>query len=479
MSIARLPTRFRLAHRARPAGAAFALALSLTLAACATGPRFEAPAQDFKGRVSVVDTPEVLPGKEVKIAGRGFVPGQQVRLSYGGAALGPVATADAEGNFRTAFTVPAGTPAGQHPLVVTATGPAAALVHSLKVSPDVPLSGQARFDVRSQKLVLGLYQADYSAKNDRLFVTSAVGRPPVKQSELVKVNPQTLAIEARVSPGAAPQRASAAGQPPREGGVFAVYGVGVDDTHGHVWVTNTRQDTVAVYRQSDLALVKQFEPGAVPHARDVVIDEARGKVFVSPVGHPFIKVFDARTLQPLPDIAIRSTLKGPDAKDFSPMSLALDPAAGKLYTVSLSTAEAAVIDTASAQVDKVFALDGAKSALGVGIDPRTKRLFVAAQGSDNVLIVDPATGKTLHDVPVGAGPLNVSVDSARGLVYVPSRGASTVTVLDVNGKIVANLPGGTLPNHVTNDGKGNIYAVNKGRGDEDAEGNRLTRIAPR
>ncbi|RYY66606.1 MAG: ATP-binding protein, partial [Comamonadaceae bacterium] len=74
---------------------------------------------------------------------------------------------------------------------------------------------------------------------------------------------------------------------------------------------------------------------------------------------------------------------------------------------------------------------------------------------------------------------NVAVDANRGLAYVPNRGAGTVTVVDTNGKIVANLPGGTLPNHVTFDGKGSIFAVNKARGADDAQGDRITRITPR
>ena len=65
------------------------------------------------------------------------------------------------------------------------------------------------------------------------------------------------------------------------GAVYAVYGVGVDDTHGNVWVTNTRQNSIAVYRQKDLSLVHQFPVDAVPHARDVVVDGTRGKVFAS------------------------------------------------------------------------------------------------------------------------------------------------------------------------------------------------------
>ena len=144
-----------------------------------------------------------------------------------------------------------------------------------------------------------------------------------------------------------------------------------------------------------------------------------------------------------------------------------------------NSAEVAIINTQTDEVEKVFPVEGALSAMGVAVSAKTNRLLVAAQGSDNLLIIDLATGKTLHDVKVGAGPLNVAVDSARGWAYVSNRAAGTVTVVDLDGKIVANLPGGSYPNHVAEDGKGTVYLINKTRGSEDPEGDRVTRIIPR
>lgn len=467
-----------------------AASLALVLAACASSPGFESPDASFKGQVSVVETPLVVAGTNVKLAGRDFTPGQQVTVYQGGTALNSnPATVGADGTFRTEFKVPQGAEVGSHSLVINAAKPAAATVFSLKVSPNLPLSGQDQFEIKSQKLVAGLYQAAYSAKNDRVFVTSAVGRPPVSQTELVKVNPQTLAMEARIRPMEAPapaarggaQSAQADGKPAPVSR-FAVYGVGVDDANGTVWVTNTRQSTVAVYQQSDLKLVKQFEPGVVPHARDVLVNSALGKAYATPVGNPEIVVFDTKTLAVSKKIPIQTTVKagrGEAEAKFSPMSLALDATNQRLYTVSNRTNEAAIINTRTEQVEKVFVVEGARSAAGVDHDPKTNRIFVAAQGSDNLLIVDAATGKTLHDVKVGAGALNVSFDPVKSLAYVTSRGAGTVTVVDVNGKIVANLPAGTYPNHVTVDGKGGVFAVNKARGTDDPQGDRITHIKPR
>src|SRR5690606_26408343 len=150
-----------------------------------------------------------------------------------------------------------------------------------------------------------------------------------------------------------------------------------------------------------------------------------------------------------------------------PASLALDAEGGKLFSVNLAAPEAVVIDTASDTVEKVLPLGHAVGAIGVAWDGGARRLLVVAQGSDNLLVVDPASGKVEHDVAVGAGPLNVAVDPASGLAYVSNRASGTIAVVDRDGRLVANLDGGTYPNHVHADGSGAVFAVNKSRGEDD------------
>lgn len=429
---------------------------------------FEAPDPDYHGEIkaSPVTGTAILAGSEVALDGRGFTPGQQITLSRGGVALNPDAAyvADAQGNFKATIRIPEDAAPGQHPIVISTAQPSGAAVFPLKVSPMVPLSGAEAYSLTAVKLVPGLYQVDSSAKTGALFVTSAVGRPPVKVSQLLKLDPKDLSIERQITPAAAP------GQ---DAGVYAVYGEGVDDRNGTVWTTNTRQNTVAVYRQSDLGLVKQFEPGLVPHAHTVVVDEKLDRAFASAAMTPEIVSFDAKTPAVRKHIAIESGVRG---EQFAVVGMHLDPAVHKLYAVSLKTNEAAVIDAKTEQVEKVFPIQGAKTPMGVAHDPQTDRLFITAQGSDNLLIVDAKTGKTLHNVTTGAGALNVAFDPVKRLAYVTNRGAGTLTVVDPDGTIKANLELGTYPNHAVVDGKGVVYAVNKAKGQDDAEGDRITRV---
>lgn len=427
---------------------------------------FDQPDREYKGSVRLGSADRSQPlfsGGEVSVQGQNFKPGQKVQLLKGNLPLAEGGfTADQEGKFQGKFKLPENAAVGTYPLIVTTDTPYYAEVTKLKISPKIPLSGEEKFTLTSEKLSPGLYQVGISEKSNAIFVTSAVGRPPVKTSEIFKLDPETLKVVARAKPSDA-----------KDGGVHAVYGVGVDDVNGTVWATNTRQNTVAVYKQSDLSLVKQFEPGLAQHARDVKIDEKNGKAYVSQVGEPELAVFNTKTLEKLPSIKIESKVRG---EKFSPASVDYDPASGKVFAVSLSTNEVAVIDSASGKVDKVLPVKGGLSTIGIAYDAADDRIFVAGQGSDNLLILDAKTGETLHDVAVGAGALNVTFEPVKKLAYVSSRDAGTVTVVDANGKIVANLPVAPYANHVVADGKGGVYAVNKSLNPDDPNGDRVTLI---
>src|SRR5690606_25073016 len=125
---------------------------------------------------------------------------------------------------------------------------------------------------------------------------------------------------------------------------------------------------------------------------------------------------------------------------------------------------------------KVIPLPPARGASGVAIAPKQNILFVASQRSDNVLLVDLQSEKILHNVTVSAGPLNVVWDEKTQLAYVSSRAAGAVAVINLEGELVANLPAGRQPNHISTDGKGNLYLVHKAENAQSATEDLLTHI---
>jgi len=427
----------------------------------------------------------ILAGSQVNVSGQGFKPGQQITLSYGPTPIsgGPL-IANAEGKVDGKITIPANAVAGSHPIVVIAQRPYTASVANLKVSPTVPLSGQADYEVTEAPAVRGLYQSAYSAKNNALFLTSAIGRPPVRQSELVKLDPDTLKILARVTPAEAPAPARSGAAQEGPGGaaggpsVYAVYGIGIDDSKDTVWVTNSRQNTVAVYRQSNLSLVKQFPPNTVTHPRDAVVDAQAGKAYVSATGKPEVHMFDTGTLESARIIQIRTQARG-RGKEFSAASLSFDANAHRLYVVSLSTNEVAIIDTRTDTVEKVLPVPGASGAIGVSHDPQTGRIYVAAQGSDNLVVLDGNSGAVIANTPIGAGALNVAFDPVKRRAYVSNRSAGTVAVTDADGKLVANLGPAPSANHVSLGKNGTVFAVDKSANARGEDSDMVVRIRSR
>lgn len=470
---------FRAPAGARPRMGLFAaLLLGAALIAAPQGVRAEAPFHTpaaFTGNIAVTSSERgsaIHAGGAVTISGRGLVPGQALVFQRGTTVLHDGAVvADAEGEFSFMLELPADAAVGLHPIVVLAENPSATTTVNLKVSPQIPLSGATTHEALAVQVAPGLYQSAYSPRSDALFVTGTVPRFPTTESSLVKLDPETLAERARAELPAAPARPGAEAGVPT--GVIGVYGVGVDEANGTVWATNTLQNSVAVYAQDDLSLIKQFEPGLVYHARAVVIDPTRNRAFVSASASAEVHVFDSENLEHLQSITIRS---GRRSGNFSVMDLALDVEGGRLFVTSRLSSEVAVIDTDTNTVARTIPVDGVHNTAGVAYDAAGGLLFVVGQDSDNLAIVNPESGEVLHLVPVGAGALGVAFEPVNRLAYVSSRVAGTVTVVTPEGEIIANLDNGSFPNHVHADGRGNVYAVNKALNAEDPLGDRVTKL---
>jgi DNA-binding beta-propeller fold protein YncE len=319
------------------------------------------------------------------------------------------------------------------------------------------------FQAQAFDLVPGVYQGAYSTRSRRLYIASAAGRPPAQESRLVAFDPATGRIAAEATP--APQ--------PGQTGMEAVYGIAVDDAHGQIWTTNTHSGSVAVYRQSDLGLVKQFPDKLIRAAREVRVDAAHDRAYVSSPASHVIDVFDTATLQQLPGIPLTGSGAAPKL-----MAMAVDAAHGRLYTVSLNTGEVFAIDTATGRQVARYTVPGVEGASGLAVDSQGQRLYVAAQKSGNLTILDARDGRVLAQVKTGAGALNVAFDPVHRLAYVANRIAGTVSVVNEAGVIQAQIATGSNPNHIALDPQGTAWALIK-KSKTDPRPDRVVRIAVR
>lgn len=413
----------------------------------------------FCGQVSSCGE-NVVFGIQVDVIGCQFVLGQWVILLCGDMVFNVILyVVDEQGNFKVIIVILVDVVLGQYLVVVCVSQFDVVVVLLLWVLLNLLLSGQQVFNQLLVKFVQGLYQSVYSLVSNVVFVMLVVGCLLVIQLQLFKVDLMCLNVFKVII---LVQVFDVKG-----GSVFVVYGVGVDDVNGYVWVINICQDIVVVYWQLDLGLVYQFLVGIVLYVCDVVVDIKCGKVIVLVIGEDYLLVFDVKIFKVLELIML---VFGVDDGKFVLMSLVFDEVSGKLFIVSIGMLEVVVIDVVSGKVDKVIVFGNLISVFGVVYDVRYDCLFVVLQGSDNLLIVDVVSGKVLYDVLVGVGVFNVVFELVFGLVYVINCGVGMVIVVNGEGRIVGNFDGGIFFNYVCVDGKGNVFVVNKLCGVEDFKG---------
>ncbi|WP_327656506.1 YncE family protein [Streptomyces sp. NBC_00483] len=284
----------------------------------------------------------------------------------------------------------------------------------------------------------GLYQSAYSERNHALWTTSAVGRPPVTTSALTRLDPVTLKVEATYTPPVTDAST---------GAVEAVYGIAVDDEHNTVWVTNTRNNSVAVYSQRNGAHLATLPN--VAHAREVVVDEKRDTVWASGFGDGSVVGFDSRTFKEKKRVTVEGA---------GPTGLTVNERTGTVYAADMTNDQLIEVTRKSTKPRLVPAGDGP---LSVALSKNGRTAYTADNTAGTVSVVDLDKGLVTKSVPTGAGTLSVAADDRSGKVVAVNRTDATATVVDPrSGAVVKSVTTGANPNHVEI-ARGTAYVVDK------------------
>ena len=314
----------------------------------------------------------------------------------------------------------------------------------------------------------GQFQVGYSKKNHKLFVPT-VGARGGLASSLARVNADTLQTEAFAE---LPVKKNDKGQY----GYTSAYGVTVDDVDGTVWVTNTTDNSVAVYDQQTLKLiwtnegVKKDDPNWIEHPRSVLVDHESGKAFVT--GRFFVSAIDLKTKQ-VEKIQLEGAPDG--GTRYISMNLFLD--GGKLYVPERTGGKLFVVDTKTFKVEKTIQTQGEDSTVevrpsDVAVDHSLNEIYVSSQGvkgvNSGISVYDLTTGEFKKFVKFGTQALALEHDEDRDLVYVTDFGTGKVAVFDgradeVIGEVEMN---GAAANDVTLLKDGSVLVVDKKDRDE-------------
>ncbi|MGW5333880.1 YncE family protein [Streptomyces bauhiniae] len=280
--------------------------------------------------------------------------------------------------------------------------------------------------VESAPIAKGLYQSSYSERNHVLWATTAVGRPPVVSSSLVKLDPETLKTEATYTP---PVTDAATGA------LEAVYGVAVDDEHNTVWTTNTRNNSVAVYSQKTGEHLATLPD--VAHAREIVVDPVHDTAWASGFGDGTVVGFDTKTLKEKKRVSVEGS---------SPTGLAVNSLTGTVYAADLNNDQIIAVSPWSRTPRLIPTGDGP---ISIALSRTGLTAYTANQTAGTLSEVNLLTGKVTKTVPTGAGALSVATDARSGDVVVANRTAATVSVVDPwKGEVVKTVTTGANPNHV-------------------------------
>ena len=309
----------------------------------------------------------------------------------------------------------------------------------------------------------GQFQVGYSKKNHKLFVPT-VGARGNLASSLARVDADTLQTEAFAE---LPVKQNDKGQY----GYTSAYGVTVDDVDGTVWVTNTTDNSVAVYDQQTLKLiwtnegVKEGDPNWIEHPRSVLVDHESGKAFVT--GRFFVSAIDLKTKQ-----VEKIQLEGaPDnGTRYISMNLFLD--GGKLYVPERTGGKLFVVDAKTFKVEKTIQTQGEDSTVevrpsDVAVDRSLGEIYVSSQGvkgvNSGISVYDLRTGEFKKFVKFGTQALALEHDEDSDLVYVTDFGTGKVAVFDgradeVIGEVEMN---GAAANDVTLLKDGSVLVLDK------------------
>ena len=309
----------------------------------------------------------------------------------------------------------------------------------------------------------GQYQVAYSQAHHKIWMVGVGGSSDLA-STIARVDADTMKIE---EVAVLPFEYDANGQ----FGYVSAYGITVDDANGTVWVTNTTDNSLSVFDQETMEQIwtshgmSQADPNWIEHPREVRVDNASGKVFVT--GRYYVSAIDMKTFE-----VTKIQLQGaPDGGTrYIGMNMTID--GDKLYVPERTSGKLFVINTKTLKTEQVIQTRGEDSSVevrpsDVSIDHSQNEIYVSSQGvkgvNSGISVYDLKTGAFKKFVKFGTQALAMVNDEERDLVYVSDFGTGKIAIFDaktdrVIGEVEMN---GGKANDLTVTEDGSVIAVDK------------------
>ena len=130
-----------------------------------------------------------------------------------------------------------------------------------------------------------------------------------------------------------------------------------------------------------------------------------------------------------------------DTRYLNPVEMALSADGRSLYVVCEKTDELRVIDIASGKVVRQIAVGHVPT--GISLSPDGKQIYIANSWSDNVSVVDSQKLEVVRTLSAGFEPISVISDREGRTLYTANRLSNDISVLDLqSGKEIKRLVAG-------------------------------------
>jgi len=126
--------------------------------------------------------------------------------------------------------------------------------------------------------------------------------------------------------------------------------------------------------------------------------------------------------------APRQSAPTPKQRYLSPLEMAITPDGRLLYVVCQDSDEVRVVEAASGKLIKAIPVGHVPRAIALSAD--AKALFITNAWSDTVSVIDTTTLAVVRTLPTGFEPSGVIFDSRANFLYVANRLSNDISVID-------------------------------------------------
>jgi len=126
--------------------------------------------------------------------------------------------------------------------------------------------------------------------------------------------------------------------------------------------------------------------------------------------------------------APRQSAPAPKQRYLSPLEIAITPDGRLLYVVCQDSDEVRVVEAASGKLIKAIPVGHVPRA--IALSPDAKTMFIANAWSDTVSVIDTTNLEVVRTLPTGFEPSGVVFDSNANVLYVANRLSNDISVID-------------------------------------------------